>query len=131
MLRAAADGKPSTIVAAVLPDACSRHASPVRPHSVTSLLKSSVTKSADVVVVVEVEERGDLARVEPRRRVAVVVEGAADAVVDLEPHLLLLQVRQQRRQRADQRPVAVELEEERRLRPARRRRGLGSSWRAP
>ena len=51
----AADGKPSTIVAAVLPDACSRHASPVRPHSVTSLLKSSVTKSADVIVVVEDE----------------------------------------------------------------------------
>ena len=47
----AADGKPSTIVAAVLPDACSRHASPVRPHAVTSLLKGS--KSAKVVVVLE------------------------------------------------------------------------------
>lgn len=47
----AADGKPSTIVAAVLPDVCSRHASPVRPHSVTSLVKGS--KSADVVVLLE------------------------------------------------------------------------------
>lgn len=29
------DGQPATVVAAVLPDACSRHASPVRPHAVT------------------------------------------------------------------------------------------------
>lgn len=49
----AADGKPSSIVAAVLPEACSRHASPVRPHSVTALLKSSASKSADVIFVLD------------------------------------------------------------------------------
>ena len=49
----AADGQPSTIVAAVLPEACSRHSSPVRPHSVTALLKDSAKKSADVILVLE------------------------------------------------------------------------------
>ena len=49
----ASDGSPSTVVAAVLPDACSRHASPVRPHSITSLLKGSATKSADVIMMLE------------------------------------------------------------------------------
>ena len=49
-----ADGKPSTIVAAVLPEACSRHASPVRPHAITSLVKGS-SKSARVIVVLEDE----------------------------------------------------------------------------
>ena len=48
----AADGKPSTIIAAVLPAECSRHASPVRPHAVFKLLKPQ-TKSADVVVVLD------------------------------------------------------------------------------
>jgi len=52
----AADGKPSTIIAALLPEACSRHASRVRPHSVTSLLKDSCgSKEADVIVVLEHE----------------------------------------------------------------------------
>jgi len=45
------DGQPSTIVAAVLPETCSRHASPVRPHALTALLRG--TKSADVLVVLE------------------------------------------------------------------------------
>eukprot|EP00322_Chrysochromulina_rotalis_P001467 CAMPEP_0115851750 /NCGR_PEP_ID=MMETSP0287-20121206/12641_1 /TAXON_ID=412157 /ORGANISM="Chrysochromulina rotalis, Strain UIO044" /LENGTH=519 /DNA_ID=CAMNT_0003305789 /DNA_START=33 /DNA_END=1592 /DNA_ORIENTATION=+ len=48
----AADGSPSTILAAVLPDACSRHASPVRPHAVTSLVKGS-TKPTDLLVVLD------------------------------------------------------------------------------
>jgi probable aminopeptidase NPEPL1 len=47
----ASDGKPSTIVVAVLPAECSRHASPVRPHALTALLKDS--KSADVLMVLE------------------------------------------------------------------------------
>ena len=49
-----ADGKPSTIIAAVLPEACSRHASPVRPHAITSLVKGS-SKSARFIVVLEDE----------------------------------------------------------------------------
>ena len=56
----AADGKPSTLVAAVLPDACSRHVSPVRPHAVTSLLKG--TKSADVLVVLDDESHAGTRR---------------------------------------------------------------------
>ena len=47
-----ADGKPSTIIAAVLPAACSRHNSPVRPHAITSLIKGS-SKSARIMVVLE------------------------------------------------------------------------------
>jgi probable aminopeptidase NPEPL1 len=47
----AADGRPSTIVAAVLPDECSRHASPVRPHAIHNLFKG--TKSANVLVVLD------------------------------------------------------------------------------
>lgn len=47
----ASDGKPSTIVAGVLPSRCSRHNSPVQPHAVTALVKGS--KSANVVVVLE------------------------------------------------------------------------------
>ena len=35
------------------PEACSRHSSPVRPHSVTALLKDSAKKSADVILVLE------------------------------------------------------------------------------
>lgn len=49
-----ADGKPSTIIAAVLPEACSRHASPVRPHAITSLVKGS-SKSSRFIVVLEDE----------------------------------------------------------------------------
>ena len=50
-----ADRKPSTIVVAVLPDACSRHASPVRPHAIFSHVKASVSASTDVLVMLEDE----------------------------------------------------------------------------
>ena len=46
----ASDAKPSTILAAVLPNACARHCSPVRPHAVTALMKGSTT-STDVLVI--------------------------------------------------------------------------------
>ena len=47
----AEDKKPSTIIAALLPERCSRHASPVRPHAVTALVKG--TQSASLTVVLE------------------------------------------------------------------------------
>jgi probable aminopeptidase NPEPL1 len=46
------DGRPSTIVAAVLPEQCSRHSSPVRPHAVTALLRGTKA-DADVLVVLD------------------------------------------------------------------------------
>ncbi len=49
----AADRRPSTIVCAVLPKACSRHNSPVRPHAVFSHCRASARASTDVLVLLE------------------------------------------------------------------------------
>ena len=40
------DGTPKTVVAAVLPEACSRHNSPLRPHAITSLVGPPALEAA-------------------------------------------------------------------------------------
>jgi len=42
----AADGEAKTLVAAVLPEHCSRHNSPIRPHAITSLVAPAATDAA-------------------------------------------------------------------------------------
>lgn len=90
----AADGKPSTVVAAVLPDACSRHASPVRPHAVASLLRG--TKAADVLLMLEdASHAGGAAcavgrafptySAKTRSKAKAAGQAAADAAADDEP----------------------------------------------
>ena len=48
-----ADRKPSTIVCAVLPKACSRHNSPIRPHAIFTHCRASAQASTDVLVLLE------------------------------------------------------------------------------
>ena len=71
---------------------------------------------ARLPVLVEVEERADLSRVEVRGRVAVIVEGAPDAVVDLEAHLLFREVGEEPSEGREDREIPVELEEDGRVR---------------
>ena len=49
------DGEPATVVAAVLPEACSRHASPVRPHAITALVGGGIG-GADASVIAVLDE---------------------------------------------------------------------------
>ena len=51
-----AAAKPGAVVAAVLPEPCSRHASPLRPHAVTALVGAGVGASADASVVAVLDD---------------------------------------------------------------------------
>jgi len=50
------DGTPATVVAAVLPEACSRHASPVRPHALSKLVAQGVGSSASAAVIAVLDD---------------------------------------------------------------------------
>jgi probable aminopeptidase NPEPL1 len=50
------DNCPSTVAAGLLPDACSRHASPVRGHALTALVGSAVGSAAETQCVAVLDE---------------------------------------------------------------------------
>jgi probable aminopeptidase NPEPL1 len=47
---------PAKVIVGVLPEACSRHNSPARPHSIASLLKGRIPAAGEIAIILVLEE---------------------------------------------------------------------------